>query len=255
MSLDVLRSELTKLLTLRSVAWSMLVAAVLVPVLAGAVAPSVAASIRSDDPSLAPGTTPELVGLEWVVFGQLGLIVMGVLAATTEYGGQLGTSLVAVPSRARLLAHKALALTLVAALVAIVGVPGMSVLSQLGLGELSVIRDGVPASLLLRWALGCVYWVGMALIGLALGLLFRQALVPLFLLVTLSQLSLILVVLFRPLRFLPTASGVMLFDDSIVAQLPDVAMGTGMALAVFLGWVVGLLGLAWVLFLRRSVIA
>ncbi len=126
-----------------------LVLAVTVPVaLAALTAPAVRDALATDDPALAPGVTPAGVGMEYVALGQIALVVVGVLAASSEYrGGQLLVSLTAVPARGRLLAAKSLALALVSLVVAVLAVPAMSLVSQTLLGDLSVIDDGVPS----RW--------------------------------------------------------------------------------------------------------
>jgi ABC-2 type transport system permease protein len=252
---SVLRSELTKLLTLRSVQVA-LVLTVVLPVLAAALsAPAVGQGIASDDPALAAGVTPESVGLEWVVLGQIGMIVVGVLAASSEHvAGQLRVSVVAVPARGRLLVAKAVALLLVTVGVGIVAVPALSLLSQLGLGGIGVIGDGIPASLVWRWVGAIAFWAGMAQVGLALAVLLRQALVPIFVLIAVSQLSLMLVVMTTWSKLLPTVAGVQLFDPgSINVSFPDAALTPGQAYACLGLWVAGLLDLAGALFLRRDV--
>lgn len=252
--LSVVGAELRKLLTLNSIRITLAIS-VLAPIGFAAVsAGSVGEGIASHDPDLAPGTIPETVGLEWVVLAQIGVMVCGVLAGSTEYPhGQLKTSLLAVPGRVRLVLAKAVALSLLTGLAALIAIPGLSLVSQAVLGPLSVIQSGVPASLLWRWAGAVVFWVGMSLIGLALGLLMRQALIPLFGLIVVSQLSLVLVVATSWSKFLPTVSGVMLFDpDSIVAAIPQAALPGAMPWLVFLAWVFGLLGIAAFAFNRRD---
>lgn len=251
----VLLSELTKLLTLRSVQIT-LALTVALPVLAAALsAPSVGQGIATDDPALAPGVIPESVGLEWVVVGQIGMIVMGVLAASSEQvGGQIRVSMIAVPARARLMLTKAVALLLVTLVVGIVTIPTLSLLSQVGLGDVGIIDDGIPASLVWRWVGAIAFWAGMAQISLALATLLRQALVPIFFLITLSQLSLMLVVLTTWSKLLPTVAGVEIFDPtSISAAFPDATLTTGQAYTCLGLWVAALLVFAVALFRRRDV--
>lgn len=251
----LLLSELTKLLTLRSVLLTLLITVVLSVAMAALTAPAVGEGILSGDPDLAAGTVPEAVGLEWVILGQIGIIVVGVLAGSHEFTGrQVTTSLVAVPRRGRLVATKVLALTLVVLLTGVVAIPALSLLSQAGLGELGVLGDGVPESLVTRWLGALVFWLGMGLIGFALGMLMRQALVPLFVLIVVSQLSMMLVVLSPWSKVLPTVAGVQLFDPtSITAAFPDAALSPAVAYGSFTTWVLLLVVVAATRFVQRDV--
>ncbi|WP_435738250.1 hypothetical protein V5D56_06580 [Cellulosimicrobium sp. PMB13] len=252
---DVLVSELTKLLTLRSVWVTLLVTAVCMVGLAWVSAPSVGEGIASGDPDLAPGTVAETVGLEFVLLGQIGVIVAGVMAAGSEQtSGQIKTSLVAVPARTGLLVVKATALLLVTLVVGIVTIPAVSLVSQVGLGDVGVIDGGVPTSLVLRWVGALAYWVGIALVSFALTVVLRQVLLPLFVLVAVSQLSLMLVVLTPASRFLPTVAGVQLFDPTtITAAFPAAALTPAAAATCLAAWVLVLLVAATWLFRTRDV--
>jgi ABC-type transport system involved in multi-copper enzyme maturation permease subunit len=250
----VFTAELHKLVTLRSIRNAALLSILLPIGLAAVSAGAVGEGLATNDPSLAPGTTAETVGLEWVVLAQIGMIVCGVIAGSSEYSsGQLKTSLTAVPRRTRLMLAKAAALALLSAVTALLAIPAFSLVSQLMLGPLSVVAHGVPTSLVLRWLGGVTFWVGMSLIGFALGVLLRQALVPVFVLVVVSQLSLMLVVASSWSRFLPTVSGVFLFDpDSITAAFPRAALSAPAAWLTFVGWLVVLLAAATIVFQRRD---
>lgn len=248
-------SELTKLLTLRPI-WITASITVAVDVLAAwSQAGAVADAIRSGDPSLAPGTVPETVGFEWVALGLIGIIVIGVVAASSEYSsGQLSTTFVAVPNRLRLFCSKVVALAILVALVGVITVPLLSLLSQLGLGDLSVIDGALPASLLQRWAGAVVYWVAISLISFAIATLLRQALIPLLALIVISQLSLLQLLLSPAFAYLPTIAGVQLFDPGLVTgAYPDATLGLPVAAAVTVGWTLVLLVVAAHRFLRRDV--
>ena len=113
----VLRSEWTKLRTLRSTWWCTAVYVLVV----GSFAWLAAATTRS-----AP-TADSAVGvvLTGFAFGQVVLVVLGVLAVTSEFaGGSALSSLVAVPRRTRLLAAKTVVVTAWAALVTVLLVAG-----------------------------------------------------------------------------------------------------------------------------------
>src|SRR6478672_5869793 len=143
---SLFRAELTKLVTLRSV-WITAALTWLIVVLVGwSQAGPVGEALRTNDPGLAPGASPETVGFDWVALGLIGIIVIGVIAASSEYvSGQLRSSLVAAPNRERLYWAKCAALTVFVTLLGLVTIPLLSLLSQSGLGELSVINGTVPA--------------------------------------------------------------------------------------------------------------
>ena len=252
---QVLTSELTKLLTLRSV-WITLAATVVIVIALGWLsAPAVGEGLASNDPGLAPGTVAESVGLEFVLLGQIGMIVVGVMAAGSEQtGGQIKTSMVAVPARVSLILLKSAALLLVTLVVGAVTVPVLSLVSQAGLGDLGVISDGVPATLVWRWVGAVAYWVVIAQVAFALSSMMRQVILPLFLLVAVSQLSMMLVVLTPFSRFLPTVAGVQLFDaTTITAAFPAAALTPSEATGCVLAWTLGLLAAAAALFRARDV--
>ncbi|WP_336032688.1 ABC transporter permease [Geodermatophilus sp. FMUSA9-8] len=112
----VLRSEWTKLRTLRSTWWCTAVYVLVV----GSFAWLAAATTRS-----AP-TADSAVGvvLTGFAFGQVVLVVLGVLAVTSEFGGMALSSLVAVPRRTRLLAAKTAVVAAWAAAVTVLLVAG-----------------------------------------------------------------------------------------------------------------------------------
>lgn len=239
-------SELTKLITLRSL-WITAALTWLIVVLAGwSQAGPVGDALRTNDPGLAPGASPETVGFDWVALGLIGIIIIGVISASSEYvSGQLRTSLVAASNRLDLYLAKCAALTVFVTTLGILTVPLLSVLSQAGLAELSVIDGTVPASLILRWVGAIAFWDAIALIGFALGILFKQTLIPLFALIVVSQLSLMLLLLTPVFAYLPTVAGVLLFDAGLVTgSYPDADPGTPTAAVVTAVWTVGLVVVA-----------
>ena len=251
---QLLASEVVKLVTLRSVWITALVTAVTCIGAAALLAPSVGEAIVANDPALAPGTVPESVGLEWISMGLIGVFVIGVTAGSSEYtGGQLKTSLLAVPHRLALVLAKALALFLATLVLAAVTIPGLSILSQVALGEVSVLGGGVPASLIWRWVGGIAYWAAMAQIGFALGLLMRQSLIPLFVLIILSQVIPVLVYWLPFLTYLPDAAGSQLFDPGAAGGSdPHAALSPAVAAVTLAAWVIVLGGAAVIRFRGRD---
>jgi len=87
------------------------------------------------------GTASALdIGLAPIGYTQAGFIILGVLAATSEYtGGQVQTSLTVVPRRVLLHLSKVVALVLIAVPTALVVVLGGLVVANLVLGDAAVV--------------------------------------------------------------------------------------------------------------------
>ena len=169
----VIRAEWTKLRALRSTWWCGLTAVVLIVGLGAAIAGSGTAYHVSAGNSAAKGVSASLLGL---LFAQLVIGVVGVLAFSGEYGtGMIRATLAVVPARLPVLWAKVivlvglvLPLTLLAAVAdfftatAIVSSRGGSAIS---LTEPGVLRTVVGSSL---------YLTVVVVVGLALGALFRK---------------------------------------------------------------------------------
>ena len=169
----VIRAEWTKLRALRSTWWCALLAVVLIVGLGAAIAGSGAPYKISAANSAAGGVSISLLG---IVFAQLVLGVVGVLAFSGEYGtGMIRATLAVVPSRLPVLWAKVIVLaglvlpvTMLCAFVdffaatAIVSSRGGSVIS---LTDPGVLRTVVGSSL---------YLTVVVIIGLALGALHRK---------------------------------------------------------------------------------
>ena len=239
-----LTSELTKLLSLRTVPVT-LVLTVVLPALYVATTVSTTREMLVTDPSmLGGGVVPETVGLGLANLAVVGFIVLGVLAGSSEsVGGQLRTSLVAVPRRSVLVSAKAAALTVVAIGVSVPVVASTSLLSQLMLGSTGAIDGGVPPSLILRWLGVVVFLAGMALISMSIALVARSGFVPMIALIVVMQGGVMLLVLTTAAKYLPTIAGMQMFDRGMFAEeFPGALLSTGQAYAIFLAWVAVLLG-------------
>jgi len=169
----VVRAEWAKLRALRSTWWCALTAVVLIVGLGAAIAGSGTAYHVSAGNSAAKGVSASLLGL---LFAQLVIGVVGVLAFSGEYGtGMIRATLAVVPSRLPVLWAKVIVLaglvlpvTLLCAVVdfftatAIVSSRGGSVIS---LTDPGVLRTVAGSSL---------YLTVVVVIGLALGALLRK---------------------------------------------------------------------------------
>jgi ABC-2 type transport system permease protein len=169
----VVRAEWTKLRALRSTRWCGLAAVVLIVGLGAAIAGSGTPYKISAGNSAAGGVTISLVG---ILFAQLVLGVLGVLAFSGEYAtGMIRATLAVVPSRlpvlwAKLivLAGLMLPLSLLAAVAEFFTVTALE--SSRGGSAISLTDPGV-----LREVAGAaLYLTVIAVIGLALGALLRR---------------------------------------------------------------------------------
>jgi ABC-2 type transport system permease protein len=183
-----LRSELTKIRSLRSTYWA-LITTVLVTVLIGVlICTFVLGASSGPRSSYYDPTHLSLVG---VVFGQLIIAVLGALTVTSEYAtGMIGTSLTVQPRRSTLFAAKATALTLVSLAAGLVAaftsfLLGQAILSRrdLGaaLGQPHVLRAILGAGLflcvsgLLAFGLGALLRYTAGAVTAAIAVLFISA--------------------------------------------------------------------------------
>ncbi len=172
---DALRSEWTKLRSVRSTYWSLLVAAVL-GIGLGALISGISAHHYATDPSVHFRWNPTDRSLSSLAIAQLAFAILGVMVVTGEYStGMIRTSLAAVPKRSRMLAAKAVvwtALALVAGEVIsfVTFLVGQALISgqapSASLGDPNVLRAVVGAGL---------YLAVLGLLGTAVGTLLRHA--------------------------------------------------------------------------------
>lgn len=170
----LIRSEWTKLRSVRSTwiaALSAVVAGVALSVLG---ATDLLNASASDLPA---GWDPTATSLKGFLFAQLIIGMLGALSVTPEFGtGMVGTSMVFVPSRSRLLAAKAV----------VVGAAGLAVglvttVLSFAVVQLMLVGAGLPAAglgdpgVIGALAGATLYLALIALVGLAVGTLARSA--------------------------------------------------------------------------------
>src|SRR5262245_8343303 len=179
-----LRSEFTKIRSVRSTYWTLLVL-ILVTIGFGAVASWGAASHANQ---LGPDFDPTQVSLGGLYIGQLIIAVLGALVVTSEYStGMIRTSLSTMPRRGTVFAAKAVvfgAVALVTSLVASFGsfFVGQALMSghhiNTTLGQPNVLRAVIGGALFLTACGMLAYGLGVILrhtagaITAAIGLLF-----------------------------------------------------------------------------------
>lgn len=250
----VLRSEWAKLWTLRSTWITLGLALVALVGFAAVAAYQFKSSIGAESqagqggPDLEGATSLSLTVIG-VGFGQLALVVLGVLFAAGEYStGSIRSTLAAVPRRLPVLGAKAAVFALVAFVVGVVGAfAGFLIANTIVSGtdaHLSLTDSGV-----LRALAGTGLYLGlMGVIGVALGFLLRS--------VAGGIASMVGILLLVPglLALLPAA-----WQDDIGPYLPSNAgesiyslqqapgmLSPGSAALVLVGWaVLAMAGAAW----------
>jgi ABC-2 type transport system permease protein len=172
--MNILRSEWTKLRSVRST-W---IAALSTVASAVALAVLGVSDLLGGTPADLPANwDPTATSLKGFLFAQLIIAMLGVLSITPEYAtGMIGTSLVFVPARSRLLAAKAVVVAAVAFVVALITTVLSFTVVQLslhsaGLPAAGIGDPGVAGALLAA----VLYLTLIALAGLAAGALVRSA--------------------------------------------------------------------------------
>ena len=137
----LVRSEWTKLRSLRSTAWTLFAMLLLGIGIAALIGVGAGESYAEMTPDERKGFDPTAMPLNSILFGQIVLGVLGILVITSEHAtGMIQTSLAAVPRRGTLLAAKTLVFGAVALVFGQVMVFGAFFVSQ----ALIAGQDGVP---------------------------------------------------------------------------------------------------------------
>lgn len=162
-----LTAELTKIRTVRSTTWALL----LTPLICTGLGYAVSLSLRVSFPRLPPEQRrdfdPLFATFYSLSIGQLALVVFGATVAGSEYAtGMIGTSLTAVPRRGLFFAAKVSAGLLAAAGTALVAVAATFAAAQRALGP---HRTAVSAPGSLQAAVGACLYLTL-ICGLAMGI-------------------------------------------------------------------------------------
>ncbi len=175
---DALRSEWTKIRTVRSTFWALLIAAAL-GIGLGALISGVSANHYATDPGVRFNWRPVDHSLASLGLAQLAFAVLGVMLVTGEYSsGMIRSSLAAVPRRGRLFAAKA---TVFAAVALVVGEVISFATFLVGQALISAVSAQAPSASLgqhevLRAVAGAgLYLAAIGLLGLFLGTMLRHA--------------------------------------------------------------------------------
>jgi ABC-2 type transport system permease protein len=252
----VIRSEWTKLFSLRSTRWSLFVAVLLtigLPLLFAAVTSSHWGSMG---PNERADRHPLDIALAGVNLSQLAIGVLGVLVITGEYStGMIRASLTAVPKRLPVLWAKAIvfaavtfALMLPSVFIAFFG--SQAILSRHDILQISLSHSGVTRAVVG----GAAYLMLLGIFTLALGTIVRNTAGAI------AAFAAIFFVIPPLLNILPAS-----WNDAVSPYLPDAAgrsifslthgahsLGPGPGLALFVGYCAVALAIAAIVLLRRD---
>jgi ABC-2 type transport system permease protein len=267
----VLHSEWIKFWTLRSTIWT--VGATIV-VMAGvsflavfftAQAAASGATRRGEDPAQLTALLhdPSII-LQGATMAQLTIAVLGVLTITGEYStGMIRSTLTAVPKRLPALWAKAIVLTVISALTAIVAIAlswAVTLPTLRSHNAAIKFADSETQRILLG---GVLYLVGIALLAFVIGALLRHSAAALatvlgLLLVIEGVFQVIPATFFRDVSpFLPSTAGRQIFStQAAIDQLRLTSTGPVLepwqGYGVMILWVVVLLAVAAVLLRKRD---
>jgi hypothetical protein len=254
--LRVIRSEWTKLITLRSTRWSLGLAVLFtigLPALFAAVTSSHWGTMSAQDRA---GRHPLDIALAGVNLSQLAIGVLGVLVITGEYStGMIRASLTAVPKRLPVLWAK---LAVFAAVTFVLALPSVlaaffasqAILSRHDILQISFSHAGVARAVVG----GAVYLMLIGVFALAVGAMLRNTAGGI------AVFAAIFFVIPPLLDVLPTS-----WNNAISPYLPDAAgrsifslthgahsLAPGPGLALFCGYCLAAIAIAAVLLVRRD---
>ncbi len=251
----LLRSEWTKLRSVRSTMWTLgltLVIGVTVSVIATA---STRANWSSMSPASRTGFDPIGTSLVGVVFGQLTIGILGVLAMSAEYGtGTIRATFAAAPRRPLMLAAKAAVFGLVALVVSEIVAFGSFLVGQALLSapatHATLSTPGAWRAVIGSGLFLCL--IGLFSLGLATIIRHTAGAISAF-----AAILLVLPLIARALppglnhdvaRFLPGQIGANMASGSPIAY----SFAPWSGLAVLAGYTVALLALSAVLLVKRD---
>ena len=236
--------EWIKFRSVRSTVWTLIAAGISI-VAFGVIFSATAGSGVSGPGPGAQLTDPVSLALGAVDLAQLIVGVLGVLVVATEYStGLIRTSVATVGRRLRLLVGK---ITVLGAATAVTSAVSVTLAAWLGqavyAGDLATVAISELGDVILG---ATVYLTGIALIGAALGFIFRSTAAGIGVLMGGIFIGPNLLSLLPDgfsdvvLKYLPSNAGSAMMGDVSNVEL----LSTGAAYTVFIAWVIGLLALA-----------
>ena len=240
---DAMAAEWTKLRSLRSTYWLLLVGAAA----AMGLAVLITVGLGTGNVQVTDGTFDAAgISLLGVWFGQIAFAVVGVLTMTSEYAtGSIRTTLAAVPRRGLLLAAKLAAVGLIVfAIGTAISVAAFLMGQAVLAGQHRAVGLGDPGSARAVLSAGA-YLTAMALLGVALGALLRSTVAAVLVVLALGLGASLVGGLFpaqvrdHVFNYLPGPVGYRITaTDPAPAAVDYVALGAWVAVLVLLAFVV-----------------
>ncbi|MFD9476120.1 MULTISPECIES: ABC transporter permease subunit [Streptomyces] len=178
----VLQSEWTKIRTVASTSWTLIVSLVVTVGISAAICAFINASFQDMPPAQQATFDPTQASFAGMTLGQLAMIVFGALVVGTEYStGMIRTSLAAVPRREYFLLGK---LTVATALALVVGLLTSFLSFFLGQALLGDRSIGIGAENVLRAVVGAgLYMALLALLSMGVTALLRSSVLSMCLMI------------------------------------------------------------------------
>lgn len=140
--------------------------------------------------------------------------IVGVLIASSEYvGGQLTTSVLAVPQRAKTLAAKLMVSATATTALGLALAAAIATIEQAPLGVRSAYATGTGTVLISNLGLAVVSWTGVGLLSTSIAFVIRSQTGALVTMIVLSFGGTPLMMALPVLQYLPTNAGVLMFID------------------------------------------
>ncbi|MFC4112711.1 ABC transporter permease subunit [Nonomuraea zeae] len=242
----ILRSEWTKIRSVRSTVWTLAVTALLM--LGLAILISVAAKSSADGPI--PAAQAVALGTAGTMFAQLSIATLGVLVISSEYRtGGIRTSLMAVPKRMRLLTGKVVVFTVTS-----FAVSTLAAAASIAAALLVIQPAALDLADVVRTVFGTgLYLTACGLFGLALGTAVRHTpgaiVAAIALMLVLPQLASVL-----PGQWGKTVNDYFTTNAGMLVVNPqsDSALGPWSGFGVYLAWVAVAMLAGAVLMKRRD---
>lgn len=243
---DVLRGEAVKAATLRSLQTTVVATAVV----------ALAFCLLDAGPELGL-STPQTAGVYAMANFSFFAAIGGVLIASSEYsGGQLTTSVLAVPRRGSILAAKLVLTAVVTTGQGVLFAALIATIYQLYLGDQSVYATGTASTLLLTLALAVCSWTALGIISTCIAFIIRSQTITLAIMIVLAFGGTPLMMALPAFQYLPSNAGVLMFIDrenqtSDWLHPPDITVPVaGITLAL---WCVATITAAALVLARRDI--
>lgn len=245
---DVLRGEIAKIRTLRSLQVTILLTVGL----------TLGYCLLESGPAESLGfSTPETATVYAMANLSFFAAIVGVLIASSEYGGgQLTATALEVPRRGKILAAKLILSGAITTLLGLILAVFIATIVQAPLGDQSVYATGTAGTLLSSLALAVCSWTALGILSTCAAVIIRSQTIVLAGMIVLSFGGTPLMMAASIFQYLPTNAGVLMFIDrenqtSDWLNPPDITVPV--AAITLAAWCVAAIIAAMIVFVRRDI--